>query len=192
MNIPSNIEGLTELSAGIAQNPLAGSKFALPPGFDASRFASMWAEEGPNVIEMQQPTVLVSAGVQAAGWQVYKQLKNPANAKKEDELPLENRPKPTMERVVRVVGKTTFVLMFRPKALQQAVNVIHANESRSMVSREVHGETNAANEANDRGILTSADMARNKRVFREEDGEGYLKTTPLSATPEQAVELNLA
>lgn len=192
MNIPSNIEGLSALSAGVAQNPLAGSKFALPPGFDATRFASMWAEEGANVIEMQQPTILASAGVQAAGWQVYKQLKVVHNAKKLDDMPPEDRPKPAMERVVRVVGKTTFVLMFRPKALQQAVNIIHANESRAMVSREVEGETNTANESGDRGILTSADMARNKRVFREEDGEGYLRTTPLSTTPEQAVELNLA
>ncbi len=188
----TGIEGLTALEGGIHANPLAGSKFALPPSFDTNRWASKWVEQGPNVIEAQQPTALVSAGVSAAGWQVYKQVKA-RKAGQEGELPLEGEKKRVeTEMVTRAVGKSVFVLMFRPKQLQQVVNIIHANESRTIVAREVEGDTNASNVNNDQGILTARDMARNKKVTREEDGDGYLKTTPLSVKPEQAVELNLA
>lgn len=192
MNL-EGIEGLTALDSGTQYNPLAGSKFALPPGFDTKRWASKWVEEGPQVTEAQQPTILQSAGVQAAGWQVYKQAKFPTPTPKKEgdpELNLDDtkRKVPILEKVTRAAGKVIYVLMVRPKQLQQVVNVIHANESRTLVSREVAGETNASNVNNDHGIVT----ATNKKVFREEDTEGYLKTTPLNQTPTQAVELNLA
>lgn len=200
MILPQNIEGLTAIESGSKNTGMQGSKFALPPSFDASKYASKWVEQGPNVIEAQQPTVFVSAGVQAEGWQVFKQLKagqTIPEPPKEGELPLADAKKPArpvMEPVTRVVGKMVFVLLFRPKRLQEVVNIIHANESREIVQREVGGQTNAANTTGDHGILTAADMAQFRRQFPDEvePGNDYLKTTPLATRPAEAVELNLA
>lgn len=196
------IPGLTALEAGHTQNTLAGSKFALPPGFDSKKWASKWVEQGPNVIEAQQSTVLQSAGVVAEGWQIYKELKTPKVVEtpivEGEELPLadaKKTPRPALVPVTRAVGKAIFVLMCRPKQLQQVVNIIHANESREMVQREVGGHTNASNPANDEGILTAADMKRFKRQFPDEQASPeeaeYLRRTPLATSPQQATELNL-
>lgn len=151
------IEGLTALDPkGSHQGRMAGSKFVLPPNFDANKFASKWEEKGPAVIEAAQEQILESANCKADGWQVYKDISN-KNAPYE-----------------RVIGKKTFVLLFRPRLLQKAVNAIYADESRRLVNLEVAGETNAVNVAGDPGILTNADLRRFGKHLEPDEGASYL------------------
>ena len=199
MNI-LQIDGLTALT-GSSNVRMSGSKFALPPSFDPTKFASKWVEQGPNVIEAQQPQVLDFANCAADGWQVFKVLKvapgevsEPvsADAKPGDEK-AEGKRTPQLVPCTRAVGKAIYVLLFRPKALQEAVNILYANQSREIVGREVMGESAAANQSGDHGILTNQDLARFGKNFSDEMPEGYLpKAVPSARKPAEAVELQLA
>lgn len=179
------IEGLTRIEGpSSGRDRMAGSKFALVPGFDSNRYASAWIEEGPQVQEAMQEVYLESEGVKAQGWQVHKIAK----------LGKDPKDKPEMVPCTRAIGKAVYVLMFRPKQLQRALNILYANQSRKLVQQELKGETAAANESGDPGIITNADLSRFSKETTDEDGAPYLKTTPLTGArnPQEATELNLA
>lgn len=205
MQVPL-ISGLTSLAAG-TPGRLQGSRFALPPGFDSKAFASKWVEAGPGVVEAGQPQILAFANCQADGWAVYKvvdpkgkQIETEPellvegaaeSAKTEEKAPKKARP--VMVPFTRVVGKVQYVLMYRPKQLQTAVNQLFANQSRELVGKEVMGESAAANTSGDPGILTNEDLKRFGKNFSDEMPEGYLKpSNPSAPRPADAVELKLA
>lgn len=167
--MPPLVEGLTALETGtFHRGRLAGSKFALPPGFDANKYASKWVTDGPEVIEASQDQILESAGCKAQGWAVYKTTKTAGTGKEGD--------KPSFVPVTRIVGKVTYVLLYRPKALQVAVNKIYADQSRILTGAEVRGETNSANINGDAGVLTNADLARMQRFNETDPGGSYIPT----------------
>lgn len=174
-NSVNGVEGLTTLEASERKAVLSGGRFALPPGFP-SEMSSMWKEEGPGVIEAQQEEVLQFAGVKAAGWTVFKHLVN-------------NKQEPYK----RSIGKTTYVLLMRPRALQQAVNQIYANQSRTITNGEVEGDSTAVNANSDPGILSNSDIKQFDRLTRDQEnaGGGYLKGVGGNPDPQKAVELNL-
>lgn len=168
------IEGLTPLEVGSTPRNLAGHRFALPHNFPASKLASRWVEDGPEVAEARQDQVLAFANVRARGWQVWE---NPDAEKGSKD-----------KYVRRVVGKKTFILMFRPKELQNAVGRIYAAESRSFTNAELRGETNRVNDNNDPGILTNQDL----RTFSREDHQTEtLPPVPINRSPEEAATINL-
>jgi hypothetical protein len=165
------IEGLTAIDFGQTNARMAGSKFALPATFDSVKYASKWAEEGPEVEEARQEQVISSAGMKAQGWEVFRTIDLEATKK----LGEKGDKAPVLVPVKRVVGKKVFILMFRPKALQQAVNKLYANESRERLNREIVGESATVNEAGDPGILTNQDL---KRVSRSYDGSDEPRPIP--------------
>lgn len=207
MEVP-NIPGLTKLE-GPQMMRMAGSKFALPPSFDARRFASKWVEQGPQVQEAMQPQIIQSANVAADGWQVFKVLKvteakrGTADEKSQEQVEAElagakaeeseaPKKKPEFVPCVRAVGKAIYVLMYRPRELQRAVNVLYANQSRELVGKEVMGETNAVNASQDHGVLSNQELMAFKKNFEDEVPKGYLpKADPSAQRPAEAVELNL-
>ncbi len=176
------IEGLSALT-GPQRGVLASHKFSLPPGFPADK-SGKWEEDGPSIIEAEQPEILYSANCKADGWRVYKVLDKVATEARNEKLVAEHAtsgskeklkfPPPVMVTYKRVVGKKTFVLMMRPKALQLAVNKIYADTSRALVNQEVNGETARANEAGDPGVITNADLRRFDRGQAEDEGANYL------------------
>lgn len=179
------IEGLTKLEGPASAN-LAPHKFSLPPGFPAN-MSSNWVEDGQAVVEAQQHEYIPVANVKADGWAPYTVLDKKAtdlrNEKIVEQFEFEQAalgdkrdskakpkfPPPIMVPYTRTVGKKTFVLMKRPKALQQAVNKIHADNSRALVSQEVRGETATVNEGQDPGVITNADLRRLDRGMGEEE-----------------------
>jgi hypothetical protein len=188
----ANVPGLVALSQDERSAVFSGGQFALPAGFDSTKYASRWVLDGPSVEEAKQDEVLSFAGVKAAGWQVYKVLKAPTEEEVEKAKKESKNLTPRTVPCLRAVGRNTYVLMFRPKELQKAVNQIYANQSRAMVNAEVDGETSAANVSDDPGILTNADMRRFDGRFQDaENVGGYLKNVGNQKTPEQAVTLNI-
>lgn len=170
------IEGLTALEGPVA-GTVTAHRFSLPAGFDSTRFASKWVEDGPEVMEAAQPQILAIANVKADGWAVYKVLDKKATDAQPDLVDDKSAkiPKPPVRvAYTRVVGKKIFVLLFRPKVLQKAVNAIHADTSRILVNQEVRGERATANENGDEGILTNADLQRHGKQFVEDEGASYL------------------
>lgn len=183
------IEGLTTLTGPRVGN-LSSHKFSLPPGFPHDRMSSKWVEDGPEVIEAAQPQILESAGVSAQGWQPYKIVDQEATEKRNEKIALDHAtstdrsksekpkfPTPIQTAYVRVIGKKKFVLLMRPKALQGAVNKIYSDISRNLVNQEVKGETSRANESNDPGVITNADLRQVQRYQEPDAGEDYLRAT---------------
>lgn len=178
-NSVNGIEGLTSLEASEMKAVLSGGRFALPPGFPPE-MSSMWKEEGPGVIEAQQDEVLQFAGVKAVGWTVFKHQ-------------VDKDGKTKLEPYKRSIGKTTYVLLMRPRKLQQAVNQIYANQSRTIVNGEVEGESTAVNANSDPGILSNQDIRQFDRLTRDQEnaGGGYLRGVGANPDLQKAVELNL-
>lgn len=191
MELPESIngiDGLTALDKDETKAIISGGRFALPAGFPAN-MSSMWQPEGPSVMEAQQPEMLQFAGVKAAGWTVFKSL---TPATKED-LALDKDAKPKILPYKRSIGKTTYILLMRPRALQQAVNQIYANQSRTIVNAEVDGDSNSVNANSDPGILSNADIRQFDKLTRDQEnaGGGYLKGVGGMQNPNEAVELHV-
>ncbi len=200
----TGIEGLTKLEGPVRiQN--AQSRFALPPGFDATKWASKWVFDGPEIAEAQQDKVLAYANVKAQGWAVWKTKAPYTEEEQETIARINSKDKPTQEDKIalnklesarkqipctRVVGKQKFVLMYRPKALQQAINRIHAASSRALVNQELLGDTNQANQANDPGILTNHDLRRFSKDITGEEPQ-ILPTTFAGNRPDDATTIKL-
>lgn len=168
------IEGLTILEGPTAGNPLVGSRFVLPSSFDGQKYASKWVEDGPEIEEARQEQIIPSAGVKALGWEVYKEGDK-------------------RQPVARVVGKRKFVLMFRPKQLQKAINSIYADESRNRVNSEILGDTSVAKTemSSDPGILTNKDLQRVSRSHGEDAPSPIPKSGGFVTNPNEASELQL-
>lgn len=96
--------------------------FNLPPEFDQKQFVAEWCEEG--MVEMKkQRQVLPQTQYTADGWQVWMK---------------EGSKKLT---IVHASGNKKFVLMFRPRKIQEQVNAILGNVSKNLLKREIAGET---------------------------------------------------
>src|SRR6187431_1690679 len=97
---------------GLYFDPQAAAKVSrglleLPGAFDKLRFAAKWAGVGAGV-DAAQKDVNLGEGQMAKGWEIWK---HPRTKKPE----------------IRILGVGKQVLMFRPKALQQAINAIRGN-----------------------------------------------------------------
>lgn len=195
IQMPQGVEGLSSLGSDVNHfEHNTGSVFSLPPQFDTKRFASKWAQEGHRTAEAQQDQVLLNANAKAAGWQIFK-IENEAKtarlieqhydkALEEQETeyqrlldlvsdkdkpkvkkPALKLPPPVMEAFTRPVSGRVWVLMFRPKNLQVAINKIYADTSRVLVNRTIDGDV-----SQDEGTLTSRDL---KKVYQVESENAF-------------------
>lgn len=192
-----DIAGLSKLEGPSIDLRNTGSKFVLPPSFDPKKWSAKWVPDGPEVIEAQQEQILEFAGVKAQGWSVFKVMKpgqKLASAKKGEgdaEAKDDEKSKPEMIPYTRAVGKTIYVLMYRPKSLQTAINAMYANQSTDLVNGELQGVTSQVNEGEDPGILTNADLRRAQRMEEDPEVQAYF-SRQRAEHPDRAVELNLA
>lgn len=139
------IEGLETFDAPtdfVDKGPLS-----LPEGFDSKLFVGKWVKQGAEVHKAGQSERFPLAGVQAKGWEVWK---GPRGA-----------------ICKRALSSGTFVLMFRPRILQQAVNKLYGNNSRLRMMQEANGETVGAEPIQDRGILTNSTLSQIPGLGRE-------------------------
>lgn len=132
--------------------------FNVPPGFPIDRFAVEWVEEG-MVIFKQQRQNIPDSGISADGWEVWKGVSG--------------KDKPI--KVSTAKGKN-FVLMVRPKQIQEQVNALCGNISKKRIRREVKGETVAGNAPDDSGILTEQQLkgSHEGSSFENEMGDTQL------------------
>lgn len=111
--------------------------FNLPPGFDTKRWAVEWVEEGMVPFKRQRQS-LPGANLSADGWEVYKG-ESPQEEEGE-ETPKKRKP-PGQPVTTRNGAGKKFILMVRPKQLQNDVNAVFGNVSKSFIRRETKGET---------------------------------------------------
>lgn len=138
--------------------------FNLPPNFDIKKFAVEWVEEGQVPFKKQRQS-LPGAGASADGWEVYKGV--------------DGKDKQTM--TTNGAGKK-FVLMVRPKQLQQDVNALLGNVSKKRITREIKGETVAGAQPQDPGMLPESRL-REEKTGSSDDGD--IVMNELSSNVEQ-------
>lgn len=111
--------------------------FTLPQTFDEKQNAAKWVKEGASVDRARQREYLVGTNYTADGWEPFRQ---------DGEI----------VKVSTASGK--YVLMFRPRDIQDEVNRAYANVSRQRIGRETTGETIAGSAPDDGGMLTVKDL----------------------------------
>lgn len=139
-----SIPGITPITGPRDNNRIRG-RLTLPKTFDEKKFVGCWALHGTGVQRRREAQIISSERCAADGWQVYKD---------------------GGKLVQRVMGKDKYVLMFRPRMLQEAVTKMHANLSRRRINQEAKGETVLGEPRQDHGILTN-DVLRRSQLGTE-------------------------
>lgn len=141
-----------------------------PPQFDAKKLAGKWVKSGPAVQQAKQSQFL-EGGYKVAGWEVWKHKGKP---------------------VKRALSNGVYVLMFRPRKLQEAVAAINGNASRAKIIRQHKGETLHPHDAKegidappDSGMLLPPvlDLLENPAALSR-------RQVPVSAEDEQLLKFN--
>jgi len=144
------VEGITPLMGPRGAN--AGI-FQLPPSFDRRLHSAQWAEVGVEAEFLQQPQILHGLNLQAVGWQIWK---DPATGN---------------ERKVTTRGAkgqgSQYVLMFRPRTVQEEVNALYGDKSKASIYKTRTGEMTPAVE----GIKPVTSGMLGEEELRKMDGE---------------------
>lgn len=139
-------------------SPLSGPRgahaglFNLPPNFDRRLHAAQWCEVGPEAEFAKQPQILQGIDLQAVGWEVWKD-------------PETKKDRKVTTRGAKGAG-VQYVLMYRPRTVQQEVNALYGDKSKAAVYRAKTGEALPAVE----GIGRISGMLGEEEL-RKMDGE---------------------
>lgn len=139
-----------------------GGKFALPPEFDRTKWASAYYLEGNESLAMQQPQVLQGTDLIADGWAVWKYPEEriisvpdeESGGMKED---IEKHPSAGQpHRVHGLKPGEVWLLHCRPLEVQDDVNRVYGEQSREQMIREIQGDTFTQDEGmSPSGMLTN-------------------------------------
>jgi hypothetical protein len=137
--------------------------FALPISFDRKEWAAKWVKEGHEVDAAKQPQSIPGSRLVADGWQVFLEGNKP---------------------VKRSCTSGVFLLMKRPKVVQQSVNAICGNIGKERTMAQLGGaKTSGGIElpAAESGSLSDIDIARQTGSRRENDGAVILNPVVLDS-----------
>lgn len=151
------IEGLTSLEGPVVTS--MRGHLSLPPEFDCNKWVGAWVKDGPEVVKQQQDEIIPQVRAKAQGWAVwYPEAPMPLafDATEEDKSA---RLKLLKNRVSysRTLTSGKYILMCRPKTLQQAVAKIYGQISQQQVDREAKGESISV-PGGDAGLLTDKQL----------------------------------
>lgn len=144
------IAGIREIAGPSATS---GGIFALPPAFDRRKYAAQWNEEGAEADFAQQPEELKGLRLVADGWAVWKHPETGA----------------PYRQVSTRAGKK-YILMCRDVAVQQEINALYGDKSKSDIYKAQTGESipTAAGQGIPSGMLTNADLKKVDGALEEE------------------------
>lgn len=151
-----------------SRGPNAGF-FNLPPQFDVKKYAAHWERKGAAVDQRKQVQPIMGTNLGADGWEVWKYPEGHE---------LKGRP-------AEVALKSgAYILMFRPRDVQDNVNAICGNVSKQHLIREQGGLTVAGQprENVDPGMLTDPQITKGTglKEFGEETFQVQMNPTPSS------------
>lgn len=153
-----------------------GGKYALPPEFPSDKYASAFFAEGPESLAAQQDQPVLGTEFVAPGWSVWRypgaleKAKKKTKKDKTDVAELSDGAHPLAGKPHKIVdGSNTYVLHYRPREIQDDVNLAYALHSTDELVSEVKGESLALDPSQRNGILTSQDLsARGDRDLEAE------------------------
>lgn len=139
------VEGISEIKGPRQVNK---GHLAMPADFDGNRYVGNWAKQGSIANKAKQPETLGGSNLRADGWQTWKDTRGHV--------------------CKRSLSSGAYILLFRPKILQVAIQKIYGNESRSRMLQEANGETVGGQAVEDFGVLTEAALSSIPGLGREE------------------------
>ena len=148
----------SEVDAGI---------FNLPSNFSTAKYAAQWKLKGMEVEKATGRQSLIGTRLTADGWEVYKEKGVP---------------------VTRFTAKGEYVLMFRPREVQDAVNAIYGNVGYERMVAHKKNETTGGVPIESE-ILTEADIARVAGERSEGDGEVVFNKVTIGGEPVEVAPL---
>ncbi len=125
-------------------DPRAAGPFSLPAKFDIRNHSAKWVKKGNDVEAAGQREHLAGTRASADGWQVWR----------DGDTPAKGSPFTTK------ISSGEYVLLFRPKAIQDAVNAIYGNVGKERMITEKRGETSGGIPINKPGQLGDEQLAR--------------------------------
>jgi hypothetical protein len=143
----------SEVDAGI---------FNLPKDFDTKVHAAKWVAEGNAVEKAKERQTLIGTRLHADGWTVYTEKGKPV--------------KRSTER------GGSFILMFRPREIQDAVNAVFGNVGKERMIMHKKGESTSGGVPLNPGILTEEQVVRQTgERASEEDGAVIFNPIPMDS-----------
>ena len=130
----------SEVDAGI---------FNLPPEFDRKKNAAQWKQMGAEVLKAQERQSILGTHLTADGWEPFK-----------------DKAGGPVKRI-STNGKE-YMLMFRPREIQDAVNALYGNVGKERMSMSKRGESSAGVPLA-KGVLTEEQLLKvtNERTAEE-------------------------
>jgi hypothetical protein len=163
---PTGLAGI-QLLAGPQAQANAGI-FNLPPEFDRKKYAANWVEEGGAVEGAKQRESILGTNFTADGWTVYKG---------KDGKPV---------KVHTGAGKKSavYVLMFRPKTVQQNVNALYGNVGKHYARAEqTSGAISLAENGQDPGMLPTQvldQLGVRETEFAPDEADNHFAENPVA------------
>lgn len=128
-----------EFMSGPTQEVSAGI-FSLPTEFDREKHAAQWSKVGADANKAIERQHLIGTKLTADGWSIYKDQEKKV--------------------VKRQAANGEYVLMFRPKEIQNAVNAIYGNVGLERMAQEKVGQTTGGVPITDPGLLNEATILK--------------------------------
>ncbi len=167
-----------------------GGKFALPPEFDRTKWASAFYLDGNESLAMAQDQQLQGTDLIAEGWQVWKYPEErivsvpdeESGTMKED---IEKHPSAGMpHRVVGLKPGEVWLLHCRPLEVQIDVNRVYAELSREQMIREIEGDVLTQDESmSPSGMLTNkmlkAELGHDAEIEAMRKDSAIIEKTPV-------------
>ena len=142
----------SEVDAGI---------FNLPKDFDREKYATCWKLAGNAVEKAKERQVLIGTRLTADGWEVYTEKGKP------------------VKRSTERGGE--YILMFRPREIQDAVNAVFGNVGKERMILHKKGESTTGGVPLTPGILTEEQVLRQTgERLSEEDGAVKFNPVPVN------------
>lgn len=142
--------------------------FTLPLDFDKKAHVSEWVKKGPEVDAKKGPQPIIGTNYGSEGWQVW--LYPPGHK--------------MSKRPCEVATKTgPYILMFRPKAVQEQVNALYGNVSKQHLIREQSGESIAGQQITDSGILSDERIKQATGITEFGGDEPKIQMNPVRLSP---------
>lgn len=145
-----NISGFREIVGPRNQDRVRG-RLTMPKEADSRLYAFKWVKLGIDVSRALQAEQVIGTNYEVDGWQRWKSRMGKPHS--------------------RALKEGTFILMFRPKALQENLQRTYGNISRQRTINEALGHTVAGEAASDRGMLVDTILNTVERASGDDSNE---------------------
>lgn len=151
----------------VSKEPTAGV-FNLPPEFDKDNYVAEWVKKGSDVDAKKLAQPIVGTNYASQGWTVWTHPQGHRLAGRPAEVPTSK--------------SGVYILMYRPRKIQEQVNALYGNVSKQHLIREQSGQSIAGQIVSDPGMLSDERIKQATGIteFGGEDLQVQMNSVPLA------------